>query len=349
MGSLVAEPPKPWIETPLIHSIPLSRAAGCNIFLKLDNLQPSGSFKSRGIGNMMFRAAAAHPSQNVHFFCSSEGNAGLACATSAIALGAKTTIVVPVTAAPAVIKRLRDVLGATVVQTGENWPEADAYLRTVLLAPENQPPNTVAVYVPPFDHPDIWAGAAIMIDEIALQMPPNTPVDAIACSVGGGGLLNGVMEGLERHGKRLGRYGLPPKVLALETIGADSLNASVRAGEHVKLPAITSIAKSLGATRVSAKSWEWATTRENLISSTVTDAEAALACVRFLDDMRILVEPACGATVVTAYNGDLRRHVGKGLSDDEWATRNVVLVVCGGSNANLDVIQAYRETYSTQS
>lgn len=47
MGSINTEPPKPWIETPLIYSIPLSNAAGCNIYLKLENLQPSGSFKSR--------------------------------------------------------------------------------------------------------------------------------------------------------------------------------------------------------------------------------------------------------------------------------------------------------------
>ena len=47
MGSLSLDPPKPWVETPLLFSPPLSRAAGCNIFLKLENTQPSGSFKSR--------------------------------------------------------------------------------------------------------------------------------------------------------------------------------------------------------------------------------------------------------------------------------------------------------------
>jgi len=296
---------------------------------------------------MMFRAAASYPSQNVHFYCSSEGNAGLACATSAISLGCKATIVVPMTARPTVIKRLRG-LGATVEQTGCNWPEADAYLRSVLLAPENQAPDTQAVYVPPFDHPDIWSGAATLIDEVAMQMPSGTPVDAMVCNVGGGGLLNGVMEGLVRQGRRIGRGGVPPKVLALETIGADSLNASVRAGEHVTLPGITSIATSLGATRVSARSWEWARTSEELISATVTDPEAAMACVQFLEDMRILVEVACGATVATSYNGDLRRHLGKGLSDEEWATKNVVMVVCGGSNANMDVLQSYKQTYGAR-
>ncbi len=56
-------------------------SAGSNIYLKLENLQPSGSFKSRGVGNLMFRAAKASSQDDIHFYCSSGGNAGLACAT----------------------------------------------------------------------------------------------------------------------------------------------------------------------------------------------------------------------------------------------------------------------------
>ena len=91
-------------------------------------------------------------------------------------------------------------------------------------------------------------------------------------------------------------------MLAIETIGADSLNSSVRKGEHVTLPGITSIATSLGATKVSDKTWEWAerhaaiggrkNSDKKLISATVTDREAAIACVRFADDARMLVEVA---------------------------------------------------------
>ena len=297
---------------------------------------------------MMSLASDSHPSKEVHFYCSSEGNAGLACATTAAALGRPATIVVPQTARPTVIDRLR-ALGAEVVQKGANWPEADGHLRSTFLAPERQVPGTMAVYVSPFDHPDIWSGAATLVDEVARQMRlthGEAPIDAFVCSVGGGGLLNGLMEGLERHKKAIGRLGQMPKVLAVETVGADSLNTSVKAGEHVTVPTITSIAKSLGATRVSEKSWEWASTSKDLISTTVTDPEAAMACVRFLDDMRMLVEIACGATLATAYNGDLRKHLGKGLSDSEWASKTIVLVVCGGSNANLDVLHGYRETYA---
>lgn len=153
---------------------------------------------------------------------------------------------------------------------------------------------------------------------------------------------------MERNAKVLG--GRVPRVLAMETVGADSLSASVRAGELVTLPGITSIATSLGARRVSEKTWEWVRRvgEEGLVCATVTDREAALACVRFLDDARILIEVACGATVAAAYNGDLRRYLGKGLTDEEWATRNVVVVVCGGSHTSLEILEKYRTTYGME-
>ncbi|KAK4127552.1 tryptophan synthase beta subunit-like PLP-dependent enzyme [Parathielavia appendiculata] len=357
MGSFSPEPPKPWVETPLIFSPPISRAAGCNIYLKLENTQPSGSFKSRGVGNMMLRAISTSDQpegSKFHFYCSSGGNAGLACATTAIiSLRQPATIVVPTSTSAFMIAKLRE-LGADVVQMGASWAEADAFLRETLLLPEE---GLTKVYVPPFDHPDVWAGVSTMVDEIALDMGVGMGgrfegvggLDGIVCNVGGGGLLNGVMEGLARNAKRLGgRDGT--KVLAVETVGAESLYASVLAGELVTLPAITSIATSLGARRVSQKTWEWAQTAgaDKLISATVTDQEAAMACVRFLDDARILIEVACGATVATAYNGDLRRYLGKGLTDEEWARRNVVLVVCGGSNISWEILEKYKETYGRE-
>ncbi|KAK4217113.1 tryptophan synthase beta subunit-like PLP-dependent enzyme [Rhypophila decipiens] len=374
-----ADLPQPWIETPLIPSVPLSRIAGCNIFLKLENLQPSGSFKSRGIGNMMLLVASSSPEDSkkeIHFYCSSEGNAGLACATTAATLNKKATIVLPVTASPVVIEKLV-ALGAEVIKAGTNWPEADAHLRNVCLG-QSHDSQVQAIYVPPFDHADIWSGAATLVDEIATQLPAvlkKSPhevildddqerqqpvIDAIVCNVGGGGLLNGVMEGLERRKIPLvGHDGLPTKVLALETIGADSLNVSVKRGTHSTLPGITSIAKSLGATRVSRRTWEWAEKysalggggaqdeEKKLISATVTDGEAALACVKFADDARMLIEVSCGATIATVYNGDLRKYLGgKDTSDEEWRKRNVVLVVCGGNNTNLETMERYREEYA---
>ncbi|KAK1977141.1 pyridoxal-phosphate dependent enzyme [Colletotrichum cereale] len=337
MGSLSSNSEKLWNETPCIKSAALSRIAGCNIYLKLENLQPSGSFKSRGIGNIMARAAEAAPeAANAHFYCSSGGNAGLACATSAIALERKATIVVPKTTSPLMISNLQ-LLGAHCVQVGESWVEADRHLRDVLLA--NDPDG---VYVPPFDHPHVWDGASTIIDEVATQLPDDLNIDAVVCSVGGGGLLIGLSQGISQYNWSSRPV---PSLVAVETVGADSLNASVRAGEHVTLPGITSIASSLGAARVATKAWEVARDTPGFKSVTVTDAEAAMACVRFVDDARLVVEVACGATIAIVYNGALRKQLGCAVSDKEWAEKNIVLIVCGGSHVNMEILEEYRATY----
>jgi len=302
---------------------------------------------------MMFRAGAGAPgagsAADVHFYCSSGGNAGLACATSAAALGHRATIVVPLTTPAHMVAKLED-LGAEVVQVGSGWATADAHLRATFLAdgPDGGEGRAAAVYVPPFDHPDIWDGAASLVEELAPLFPAGGAragrLDGIVCSVGGGGLLCGVMEGVQRV--YAGRRGAAPTVLAVETAGAESLHASVQAGELVTLPRITSVATSLGAARVAPRALEWALRPGGgLISAVVSDADAVSAAARFLDDARTLVEPACGATIAPAYNGDLRRHLGAELSDAEWATRNVVLVVCGGSNISLEMLLGYKKRF----
>ncbi|KAM0346032.1 hypothetical protein ACHAPU_005793 [Fusarium lateritium] len=337
MGSLSSNAKLPWIKTPCLLNPQLSRVVGCNVHLKLENLQPSGSFKSRGIGNLMTQAAAAATSP-VHFYCSSGGNAGLACATSALSLGLKATIVMPTIISEFMKGKLLD-LGVEVHQKGRNWAECDRYMREELLA--NDP---AGVYVPPFDHPRIWDGAATMVDEMRDQV--EEPIDAIVCNVGGGGLVNGIMQGVESHPWLVTK----PAVLAVETKGADSLNASVLAKEHVTLPEMTSIATSLGATRVSEQTWKWSQHPSGTLKSlVVSDADAAISAVRFADDGRQLVEVACGATLAIAYRGDLRRILGEGLSDEEWSKKNVVIVVCGGSNVSLGILNEYREKYQSES
>lgn len=283
-----------------------------NIYLKLENLQPSGSFKSRGIGNLMVRAveSAKSPStsaEDVHFYSSSGGNAGLACATAAAALGRPATVIVPMITSQLMIGKLRE-LGADVVQIGENWAAADRHLREVAIPKfESAHPGSRAVYVPPFDHQDVWDGNATLVDELKTQMSESfdEQIDAVICNVGGGGLLCGIMQGVQKL-KDSG-YG-SPKVVAVETEGGDSFNASVKAGELVTLPGITTIATSLGATRVAEQAFAWVEKAEgDLISAVVTDKDAVDAMVKFLDHARILVESACSATIATVVS-DFKRN-----------------------------------------
>ncbi|KAI9863257.1 MAG: catabolic L-serine/threonine dehydratase [Vezdaea acicularis] len=330
--------PKTWIRTPLIESTPLSKASGCRVFLKLENLQPSGSFKARGIGNYLIERIREHPhGASLHFFSSSGGNAGFATIIAATTLGYPATIVVPESTTHHVIQQLQE-LGAEVVQHGPTWAEADAYLRKDLL-----PHVPDGVYVPPFDHEDVWKGNATMINEILEQLRDyagkDARPDAVICSVGGGGLLNGVMLALESL-----PWGRSVRVIAAETKGADSLAASVKAGELVTLPGISSIATSLGATRVSAKSFEYAK-YSNVETVVLSDDEAIRASIRFADRTNILIEPACG--VVCAVSEDKERL--KSLLGDAWgANKNLILVICGGRKVSTEVIEAWRAEYGTK-
>lgn len=256
---------------------------------------------------------------------------------AALALDAKATIVVPTSCAPFMVNKIKS-LGVEVVQKGAHWKEADTYLREELLANDSN-----SVYVPPFDHPTVWEGHGSLVDEIEEQMQSLGGYDGLVASVGGGGLFIGIMQALKSHGRLQGGGRKEIKVLAVETKGADSLNHSLRQGQLSRLDAITSIATSLGATQVADKAYDWGQ-RPEVTSEVLDDAEAAIGCVRFADDERILVEPACGVSIATAYNGSLRR-LYKNLSDEEFAKLNVVIVVCGGSNVTLETLELYKVKY----
>lgn len=304
------------------------------VFLKLENLQPSASFKSRGIGNLLLSAVKAQRSSSddrpPHFHASSGGNAGLACVTAAVTLGYRSTVCVPVSTDDAMVARLRTAGASDVIVYGSTWIDADRFLREEMM-PKAEEMGQKAIYVPPFDHADIWTGAATMIPEIRRQMPGGERPDAIVCSVGGGGLFAGIMQGL-----RDVEWDQSVRVLAVETFGAESLAQSVRQDRLVTLPGITSVAKSLGAVRVAERAFQDAR-KANVSTVVIEDAEACASSWRFADDERILVEPACGASVALAYDGRLKKYL-KGFSSES----KVVIVVCGGSRINLKMMEEYR-------
>ena len=288
------------VVTPLVRSTPLSAALGAEVWLKLEALQPSGSFKLRGVGRACRRARERGARAVVS---SSGGNAGLAAAVAGRALGLPVTVVVPATTSP----RMRGLLaaeGAAVRVEGAVWDEAHA--AAVALAAASG-----AFLVHPFEGEDLWEGHATLVAEAAVQGPRP---DAVVCAVGGGGLLGGVLRGLAAAG-----WADVP-VVAAETEGAASFAAAWAAGEVVTLPAITSIATSLGARRVSEAVFAAARRRE-VRPAVVSDAEALDACARFADAHRLLVEPACGAALAPVLAGH------PALA----GARTVWVVVCGGA------------------
>jgi L-serine/L-threonine ammonia-lyase len=302
------------IQTPLIESSALSRAAGRSVWLKLEALQPPGSFKIRGIG-----AACEHYARQgaKRFVSSSGGNAGLAVAFAGRHLSIPVTVVVPETTSDRA-KQLLRLEGAEVIVHGASWQEANALAQSLL--------TDTDAFLHPFDNPLLWTGHATMIDEVAAT--GNQP-DAVLVAVGGGGLLAGVVEGLARNG-----WADVP-VLAVETHGAASLHAAMQAGRLTALDAVTSIATSLGARQVCARAFELS--QGGLVHSVlVSDKQAVAACTRFLDDHRLLVEPACGAALAVAYD----------MPDALAAFSKILIIVCGGATASAENLRQWTAQFA---
>ena len=299
------------IETPLFESRPLSVQSGRNVWLKLDALQPPGSFKIRGIGF----ACQEYVRQGARrLISSSGGNAGIAVAYAGRHLSVPVLIVVPETTSERAKALIRQE-GAEVVVHGVSWQEAnDLAMSTV---------EESDVLVHPFDDPLVWQGHSTLIDEVARS---GIRPDAVVVSVGGGGLLCGLVEGMRQNG-----WADVP-VIAVETEGADSLAQSVRAGRRVELAAITSLAITLGAKKICERAFDC--TREHpLRSVVVSDRAAVSACQRFLDDHRLVVEPACGASLAAVYDGAPE------LEDFE----SVLVVVCGGATTTLEQLREWAD------
>jgi L-serine/L-threonine ammonia-lyase len=298
------------IQTPLVLSNALSKLTQKNVWLKLDALQPSGSFKTRGIG---FACEHYVGKGAKRFVSSSGGNAGLAVAYAARMLKIPAVVVVPQTTSEHA-KKLLALEGAEVIVHGASWQEANTLAQSLL--------NDTDAFIHPFDNPLLWQGHATMIDEVAAA---GLKPDAVVLSVGGGGLMCGVIEGLRRNG-----WPEVP-VIAVETEGAASLNLAIRCGELKALDAITSIATTLGAKQVCEQAFELTGTHE-VKSVVVSDESAVKACRLFLNDHRLLVEPACGAALVPVYE----------QLQAIQPYSNVLVVVCGGASTTVKQLQSYQ-------
>lgn len=301
-------------KTPCILSVPLSEQLHKNVYLKLENLQPSGSFKDRGIGNLCQHLAT---NGSKGFICSSGGNAGLSVAYAAKRLNLDATIVVPITTPPHMLKTLRGTQ-ATIIEHGDNFNEAEA------LASQKAKDLSLD-YISPFNHPKIWEGYQTIPEEIkTIGIKP----DAIVLSVGGGGLLTGVLQGLENIGWQ------DVAVITAETEGAATLAESIKQHKRVYLDKIDTIAKSLGAKQVAEQAFLLAQ-KQKVIPQVMSDKATVSACINFAYDHKVLVEPACGASLAVAYdNFDVLKNY-----------QTLCIIVCGGNGISCNSLNQWRADF----
>lgn len=356
------------IVTPLIHSPALSARTGHNIYLKLDAFQPAGSFKLRGIGRTCQAAYRIHGPET-HIIAASGGNAGLAAAESAKRLGLRCTVVVPKRTERSVVERLRE-LGAHVENTtAEVLDDADQLARAIAVM------DPKGVYVHPFESLETALGHASIVPEIRDQLlaagVPGGRPDVVTCSVGGGGLLRGIIHGINTTIVEDPAFGSPkPRLVACQDFGAHSFGASFNQwlassddeGNVVSLEAITSQATSLGAKSCSAAALtaaiqyaqpdpvDTAGQRAPYLSTVIVDdAISASACWQFDRDHELMVEMACGAALSPIYlpkrilDTVLQGTVtGEGREGEKL---NIVVVVCGGSKVDREMLGMYEREY----
>ncbi|KAI3601237.1 l-serine dehydratase l-threonine deaminase [Moniliophthora roreri] len=336
-----------WNKTPLIYSRHLSKITGCSVYLKLENLQPANSFKSRGIGHFVQVAKEKH-GPDVHLIIASGGNAGYAAACAARTLQVKCTVYIPEWVAQRTLDLLRDQ-EAEVVIVGK------VYLEALNAAKEAVTKESNAVMVPAYDDPLIWEGHSSMISEISAEVKKP---DAIFCSVGGGGMLGGIIVGC----KRVGWDDVP--IVALGTLGSNCLHHSMLlniAGSSqfaTELPSnVTSVhddtediqlahfhsfssraSGSLGASRPAARVVKMGLERQGGIKCvSVQDELSMQAGYLFAEDHKLLVELACSTTLVPAYRRELLDKLVPPKPD-----RTVVFIVCGGFKISLPELQEYK-------
>lgn len=302
------------IQTPCFESTPLSNMISKSVLLKMECCQPTGSFKIRGIGLL----CKEYKENGVdHFISSSGGNAGYSVAYAGKRLGAQVTVIVPETTPKDVCERINQE-GAKVIIQGTVWDESHKYAQKL----SNE---LGAAYISPFDHPTIWRGHSTIIDEIVQQCQKRP--DAIVLSVGGGGLLCGVVEGLKRNNWN------DVQIIAVETEGAASLSMSIKAGRLVILDRIESIATTLAAKQVADQAFKYSQSYP-ITTYTVSDLVAVNACKMFSYDHRVLVEPACGASLSVVY------------TDSELISslQKVLVIVCGGLGVSIEKLEEWSKT-----
>ncbi len=282
---------------------------GRNFYLKLESEQASKSFKIRGMETLLRHQYAQG---NRKFVCASAGNAGFSAAFVVDALQAELTVVVPKGSSKKILELIQSK-NAHVVEHGNAWPEANQKALELV-------EDTGAFYIPPYDHPLLWKGHSIMVDEIVEQM--DVKPDAAVVAVGGGGLFCGLMEGLHRH-----NWDDIP-IICTETTGAAALNASYKAKELVLVNKIETVASSLGASIIAQGAFDWMQSHD-VRSHVIDDLSAVTACKKFHELTGKWVEPACGTALNVMFNNHFPDY------------ENVLLIVCGGIGWSAEQSEAF--------
>ena len=267
------------VRTPLLR-LPVDDAPA-EIYLKLENLQPIGSFKLRGAGNAMARAGRDALAKGV--YTASAGNMAQGVAWNARRIGAPCSVVVPDHAPLTKLEAIRRLGGDIISVPFERWWD-------VIVTGEFE--GLDGLFIHPVSNRDVMAGNGTIGLEILEDLPE---VDAVLIPYGGGGLSAGIASAIRA---------LKPdtRLYAVEVETAAPLAASLRAGEPVEVDYVPSFVDGIGGKSVLPEIWPLA--QALLDGALVVSLSEARAAIRLLAARgRVIAEGAGAASVAAALAG----------------------------------------------
>lgn len=294
-------------QTPLVPSS-LRKSS----WLKLEMMQPTGSFKVRGALAALSAAAADR-----NLITASAGNHALGVAYAASLLDRKAMVVVPETASQAKLDALR-TLPVQLVTHGESFDEAEAWAISRADAPAKD-----VDFISPYNDPHVIAGQATMLDEIVDQHQASRPLTIIA-GAGGGGLLSG----LGLRASQLTSPDRPIRIIGVEAENSPGLSSAIEAGEVEMIDIEPTLADGLAGNLEPGSITVELVKRHVAEVVQVTEDDIAQA-VRWLVQRHGIVAEGAGAVTIAA----LQSHA----ISDEYLDGDVVVII-SGRNIALDTL-----------
>jgi threonine dehydratase len=288
--------------SPCPHSVMLSQLTGQEIYLKLENLQMTGSFKERGALNRIAMLTPDEAARGV--VAASAGNHAQGVAYHATARGIRAIIVMPLPTPLVKVTATRN-FGAEVVLHGANYDEAYAEARRLCEAAD-------MTFIHPFDDPAVMAGQGTIGLELLEQIPQ---LEAVVVPIGGGGLIGGIACAVKESRPDI-------RVIGVQTSRLPSMAAALREGGPVTIDAATTIADGIAVRRAGDVTFPMV---ERYVDEIVTvdEDEISSAILLLLEREKTLAEGA-GATALAA----LLQH------RTSLKGKHTAVLVCGG---NIDV------------
>jgi threonine dehydratase len=294
-------------ETPVEHSIFFSRLGSCNVYLKCENLQLTGSFKLRGALNKLLSFNEEELGRGL--MTASSGNHGVAFAWLMKKFDLNGTIILPETTAPTKIDSLR-IYGVKIEQHGDDCIKAERYGR-------QKAREQGLSYIPPYNDPQIVGGQGTIGIELNRQVPD---VDCVVVPVGGGGLIAGIAGFLKSENPDIEILGCQPENSAV-------MHASVKAGQILDLESKPTISDG-SAGGIEKDSITFPVCQELVDDFILLTEEEIVSALKLILEKHYLLVEGAGALSVAAFIKQIDRFKGK----------NVVLML-SGSKISVDTLR----------